>query len=233
MIKILNYTQNPLSEIGRDSGICYNTTNEKVFEKIAKQCLSENHGRTHEFVGIKFEFSGFSAKVIREIFRHKHMSELQASTRYIDYTKHFNYVTPNTIDSEEAQAVWNEAMENISDSMKTLKSLGVPTEDFSNLLPLAYQTKGVIKIELRSLIHMFGVRACACAYHEARKFMKEIKQAIKDLHDPQWDYIADNYLVPKCDLLLYCEEEKRCCGRHLTKSKVREILKDFENNKNK
>lgn len=227
MIKILNYTKNPLSEIGRDSGICYNTNNEKVFEKIARQCLSENHGRTQEFVGIKFEFTEFSAKVIREIFRHKHMSELQASTRYIDYTKHFEYITPPAINTKESQDVWHETMDTIHKSMRTLKSLGVPTEDFSNLLPLAYKTKGVIKIELRSLIHMFGVRSCTCAYHEARKFMHEIKQAIKELNDSQWDYIADNYLVPKCDILLYCEEEKRCCGRHLTKSQAREILQQY------
>ncbi|MGL4210078.1 MAG: hypothetical protein ACRCRT_00885, partial [Cetobacterium somerae] len=84
-------------------------------------------------------------------------------------------------------------------------------------------TKGVFKIGVRELIHMFGVRSCTCAYHEARVFMADIKKAVKALNNPEWNFIADNFFVPKCDLKLFCDEEKRwhLCKRHPKKSQVK------------
>ncbi|MGL4210317.1 MAG: FAD-dependent thymidylate synthase, partial [Cetobacterium somerae] len=114
MIKITEYTENPLQMIGEKAGYCYNTTNTKLFERIAKQCLEENHGRVQEFPEIQFEFSEYSAKVIREIGRHVHLTFLQSSTRYIDYTKQFDYAIPPTIKkNKEALQVWQENMANV------------------------------------------------------------------------------------------------------------------------
>lgn len=232
MIKITDYTKNPLYVMGEKAGYCYDTTNPKYFKRIAQQCLFENHGRVQEFPDINFEFSEFSGKVIREIFRHKHMSELQASTRYIDM-ENFGYQTPPSIlKNEKALKVWENEINNIRECVSSLKKLGVPTEDYSNILPLAYSTKGVIKVGLRELIHIFGVRSCSCAYHEARKFCSELKKAIKETGDEQWIWLADNFLVPKCDLKLYCEEEKRwhLCKKHPKKSQVEKWIEDMKNN---
>lgn len=223
MIKILEYTKDPLQIMGEYAGKCYGTTNPKFFKKIAEQCLRENHGRVQEFVSIGFEYSGYSAKVIRELLRHIHLSGLQASTRYIDYTKQFDYLLPPSIaKNDDTKEIFENCMNNISETMNKLKDAGVPVEDFSNVLPLAYNTNGVFKIGLRELIHMFGVRACTCAYHEARKFMADLKKAIIELGDEQWTWIAENYFVPKCERLLYCEEEKRWagCKRKPKKSQV-------------
>lgn len=234
MIKITDYTKNPLDVMGEKAGYCYNTTNPKFFKRIAEQTLHESHGRVQEFCNISFEFSEFSGKVIREIFRHKHMSELQASTRYIDM-ENFGYQTPPSIlKNEQAYKVWEYAMDNIKDYIHELKKIGVPTEDYSNLLPLAYSTKGVINVNLRELIHIFGVRSCSCAYHEARKFCAELKKAIIETGDEQWIWLAENFLVPKCDLKLYCEEEKRwhMCKRHPKKSQIKTVIEEFKNNNN-
>ena len=229
MIVIKNYTKSPLSKMGEIAGYCYDTTNSKFFERIAKQCLDEGHGRVQEFPEITFEFSGFSAKVIREMLRHVHLSALQASTRYIDYTKQFGYIIPPSVaKNEEAKSIWQEHMNVVAKTMEKLKEKGVPTEDFTNVLPLAYETKGVIKVGLRELIHMFSVRSCSCAYHEARLFMKEIKEAVKKLDDEQWVWLANTYFVPKCVRLMYCEEEKRwaSCKLYPKKSMVKKWIED-------
>jgi thymidylate synthase (FAD) len=234
MIKVTYLTEEPLKLMGKQAGFCYNTTNEKVFPRIAKQCLEENHGRVLEFPEVHFEFSEFSGKVIREIFRHIHLTGLQESTRYVDMTN-FGYATPPSVmRNEEAMKVWEEQMEVTRENIAKLKELGVPVEDFSNILPLAYHTKGVLKIGLRELIHMFGVRSCSCAYHEARKFMMELRKAIIATGDEQWQYLAENYFVPKCDRLLYCEEEKRwhLCKRHPKKSQVRNWIEENKKENN-
>ena len=229
MIKIKKYTKDPLTYMGEVAGYCYDTTNSKFFERIAKRCLIEGHGRVQEFPDITFEFSGFSAKVVRELFRHVHLSALQASTRYIDYTKQFDYVIPPSVENnEQAKEVWQKHMCNVAQTMQELKDIGVPTEDFSNVLPLAYATKGVIKVGLRELIHIFGVRACSCAYHEARLFMRELKEAVKRLDDEQWVWLANNYFVPKCVRLMYCEEESRwdSCKLYPKKSVVKQWIEE-------
>ena len=221
MIKLINYTKNPLTTIGEVSGICYGTTNPKRFRKIAERCLKEGHGRISEFADITIEISGYSAKLLREIYTHIiGTSRVQASTRYIDYSKQFDYIIPKTVkDNQEASKVWFECMYNIKESMLKLKDLGVPTEDYTNLLPLAYSSTMVLKINLRALIHMFNLRLCTCAYWEYREFMIELKKMLSELDD-EWKFLSDNYFVPKCIMNGYCDEETRHCNLRPLKKEI-------------
>lgn len=228
MIRITNYTEKPLTTMGNKAAYCYGME-DKVsrFRKIAERCLAEGHGRVSEFATIDFEISGYSAKVIRELYTHVvGTTKLQSSTRYIDYSKQFKYITPNTIKKNpEALQVWDSAMETISDAMDDLKLLGIPVEDFTNLLPLAYDTKMVLKMNVRALIHFAHVRLCTCSYPEMRVLANDIKKAIIDLGDDEWTFLAKEYLVPKCIANLYCDEETRNCGIRPKKSDVLELLK--------
>lgn len=221
MIKLLDYTTNPLTSMGQVAGIAYNARNPKRFQNIAKRCLEEGHGRVSEFADITIEISGYSAKMIRELYTHiAGTSRIQSSTRYIDYSNNFANIVPKTVSSnDEALSVWNNTIETISNAMSKLKELGVPVEDYTNLLPLAYDTTMVLKINVRSLINMFGVRLCTCAYWEYREFMKELKKLLSELNE-EWKYLSDNYFVPKCITLGYCTERTRHCNLRPLKSEV-------------
>ena len=212
MIKILNVTKLPLTTIGQVA-ICYNTTNEKRYQAIAKNCLESHHDRIAEFASITIEIEGYSAKMGRELYTHVcGTSRLQASTRYIDYSKQFNYITPPSIENNrQAMTIWLDVMENINLGMKRLKELNVPSEDLTNLLPLAYDTKIVLQINLRALIHMFNLRSCNCAYYEFRLFMTNLKNVLKGI-DEEWEFLCDNYFHPKCIANGYCDEKNRTCG---------------------
>ena len=213
MIKILNYTNNPLTTMGEIAGICYDQTNPKRFANISKRCLSEGHGRVSEFADITIEIDGYSAKMIRELYTHiTGTSRVQSSTRYIDYSKQFEYITPKSIEKNNlAYFAWEDAMQSISKTMDKLKELGIPVEDYTNLLPLAYSTKIVLKINVRALIHMFNVRVCTCAYWEYREFMLDLKNILSTLGD-EWKFLCDNYFVAKCIANGYCNETTRHCG---------------------
>lgn len=76
MIKVLNYTKNPLLEMGKAASICYdsieledilNNTKSKKAAVIAKHCLSSGHTRVAEFADITLLIDGYSARVIREL----------------------------------------------------------------------------------------------------------------------------------------------------------------------
>ena len=157
--------------------------------------------------------------MIREFYTHIiGNSRLQASTRYIDYSKDFDYITPKSVEAnEEANKVWDGFMSTVAPTIEKLKSLGVPNEDATNILPIAYSTKIVVKMNLRSLMNMTEMRLCNRAYWEFRQLMKDILWAL-ECYSPEWeDIIYDLRLFsPRCEKLGRCPET-RGCGKYKSK----------------
>lgn len=206
----------PVSMIGGEAGICWgsNTADAERNYKRGVECLANNHGRTFEFVDVYMILDGYSARVIREWYTHigGAPTRLQESTRYVSYKAGFNYVTPPTINnSKEALAIYEKAMNQITEAVNELDALGIPKEDSSMLLPLGMETKIVCKHNLRNLIDMSHQRMCSRAYHEYRKLFGDVTNALRNYSD-EWKYIVDNYFKPKCEELGYCPE-RYSCGR--------------------
>lgn len=208
MIKVIKHTQNPLDLMGEVASFCWNS---KPSKDIAIKCLKSDHGRVLEFPDVIVSIEGYSARMIRELFRHVvGTSFLQSSTRYVDYGK-FDVYTPDSIknNTEGALQFYNDALDEIADNYKRLQRLGIPKEDIANLLPLGMITKVIYKINLRAILHLFELRTCTRAYKEFRDFMEEFRSALSGLDD-DWKYIMDNYAKTKCEIIGYCKEEKPC-----------------------
>lgn len=225
MIKILEYTTEvPLKMIGHLSGICWgaDTTNYEKNVKRAWDCINSFHGRTEEFPEIYCTIDGYSAKCLRELYTHIGGSptRLQASTRYIDYEKGFKTVLPPKVESsKEATASWNAAVDAVRDAMADLKNFGVPKEDYTNLLPLAYESNMVWKLNSRTLITFMNKRLCGRAYWEIRKLANELKTNLRE-YSEEWKAFADAVYVPECEKykflnpnLCFCCET-RGCGKY-------------------
>lgn len=219
-IKILEETtKNPITLIGKRSGVCYGadiSDDEKNYKR-GMDCILANHGRTLEYVNVEMILNGYSARCIREWYTHigSMPSRLQASTRYIDYTKDggFDYVIPWSIkDNIGALVKYAKCMEDINTTCFELeKEYGIPREDSAMLLPLGMTTKVVDKRNLRNLVDMSHQRMCARAYWEYRQMFKDIRNALSEISD-EWKWIVDNLFMPKCEQLGYCPE-KKSCGR--------------------
>lgn len=209
-------TKNPITLMGMRAGTCWNaniTDNEKNYKR-GLDCIKSGHGRVMEFVNVEMIIDGYSAKVLREYYTHigGSPSRLQASTRYIDYSKGngFDYVTPQSISKDEDVAgTWYSVMRYINTNIQHLINNGVPIEDATMLLPLAYSSKMVDKRNLRSLVDMSRVRMCSRAYHEYRKMFNDICNALREYSD-EWKWIVDNLFHAKCDEVGYCTESKSC-----------------------
>lgn len=218
-------TRNPISLIGRRAGICWGAdiTDEQKNYKRGLECLSNNHGRTLEFVNVEAVLDGWSARVIREWYTHIGGSptRLQASTRYINYSNGFDYVIPSKIQNNAmALDKYTETMGIIRENAAILENdFGIPREDVANLFPLGMNTKMVDKRNLRNLIDMSHQRMCTRAYWEYRKLFKTYVDELRKIDD-EWAYIVDNYFMPKCDALGYCSE-KYSCGRKPKKSEFK------------
>ena len=209
-------TKNPISLIGEEAGICWgaDTSNAEKNHKRGVDCIKANHGRALEYAQIYLVLNNWSAKVIREFYTHVGglPSRLQESTRYINYANGFKFITPPTIENNpKAKEIWDDFMSNVAPTIEKLKLCGVPNEDATNVLPLAYSTKVVVRMNLRSLIEMSRQRLCNRAYWEYRKLMKEIIWQLENYSDEWEELVYDlNVFKPKCEELGYCPENKGC-----------------------
>ena len=160
----------------------------------------------------------YSARVIREWYTHigGAPTRLQASTRYINYQKGFDYFTPPSIENHPgAKEVYDDMMDYIKQGLQKLEAFGIPKEDSANGLPLGMETRIVCKHSFRNLADMSHQRECTRAYHEYRKLFKELCNALRE-YSEEWKYLVDNYFMPKCDIYGYCTE-KFSCGRKAKK----------------
>lgn len=205
-------TKNPLELVGKTAAVCYNSSTDDYNKNIerALNCIESGHGRVLEWVNISLKIN-CSAKCARELMRHiVGTSVLQSSTRYIDYEKGFIAVTPKTVlETNGAFEVWNDTINAIQNGMTKLKELGVAKEDYTNLLPLAYETEMVWKVNLRCLINFFNQRLCNKAYWEIRELAESMKIALSNYSD-EWKIISDKLFVPKCVAQGKCVEKKSC-----------------------
>lgn len=212
-------TKNPISLIGMRAGVCWNadTSNTEKNYKRGMDCILANHGRTLEFVNVEMVIDGYSARVIREWYTHigSMPSRLQASTRYIDYTKDegFDYIIPYSIErNTDAKTKYIALMKKINeDCISFERDYGIPREDSALCLPLGMTTKIVDKRNLRNLVDMSHQRMCSRAYWEYRMLFNNICRELKEYSD-EWEWIVDNLFKPKCEHYGYCTE-KKSCGR--------------------
>lgn len=216
IIRILpETTKDPITLMGKRSGVCWgaNVENDEKNYNRGLDCIKSGHGRVMEYVNIEMIINGYSAKVLREYYTHIGGSptRLQASTRYIDYSKGegFTYTTPSSIDRNGYYLIWNELMKKINDTIKMMIDDGIPVEDATMALPLAYSSKMVDKRNLRNLVDMSRVRMCNRAYWEYRELFRDICNALREYSD-EWKWIVDNLLHAKCEEYGYCTEAKSC-----------------------
>lgn len=209
-------TKNPITLMGARAGVCWgaNVSDDEKNYKRGLDCIKSGHGRVMEYVNVEMIIDGYSAKVLREYYTHIGGSptRLQASTRYIDYSKDngFKYTTPPSLTkNSEVKTEWHGFMTYINSKIQWFIEHGVPVEDATMLLPLAYCTKIVDKRNLRNLVDMSRVRMCNRAYHEYRELFRDICKALREYSD-EWKWIVDNLFHAKCDEVGYCTESKSC-----------------------
>lgn len=193
----------------------YYTEEEKL--KLIKYVLGSGHYSTVEHVQLTFLIEGVSRSLTHQLVRHRHASYSQQSQRYVEFREgKFDYVTPKTIEkNEKAKALFDSTMGHISSMYDNLAKLGIPAEDARAVLPNACCSNITVSMNLRELIHICNERLCTCAQDEIRTLVREmVKEVVEQL-----SFLKD-YLVPKCEMLGYCNEPRRSCGRKKLKSEV-------------
>ena len=107
---------------------------------------------------------------------------------------------------EETNAVFDEAIAAAIEAYEKLLAAGVPAEDARYLLPNAAETKIVITMNVRELLHFFSLRCCNRAQWEIR----EMAHRMLELAKPTAPFVFMDAGAP-C-IRGNCPEGKMTCG---------------------
>ena len=185
----------------------YNSTDdEEKMLKLIERVISSGHYSTIEHIQVSFAISNVSRACTHQLVRHRHMSFSQKSQRYVKEKGQFDYIIPPTIEKNpKLKEKFVDFMGEISKMYTELTEAGIPAEDARFVLPNAAASSMVTSLNLREMIHLANLRLCTRAQDEIRILVKAMcKELIKE--EP-W---LKGYLVPKCERLGFCDEDKSC-----------------------
>ncbi len=193
----------------------YNSTgDEEKMLKLIERVICSGHFSTIEHIQISFAIANVSRACTHQLVRHRHMSFSQKSQRYVKEKGQFDYIIPPTIEKNpQLKEKFENFMGEISSLYAEFTEAGVPAEDARFVLPNAAASSMVASLNLREMIHLANLRLCARAQYEIRTLVKMMCEEL--IKEEPW---LKTYLVPKCERLGFCDEDKSC-GRMSVKSK--------------
>ena len=185
---------------------CESAQDEEKMLKLISKVISSGHYSTIEHIQVSFAISNISRACSHQLVRHRHMSFSQKSQRYVKEKGQFDYLIPDSIDNNpELKQKFDDFMSKISDFYLELTQAGIPAEDARAVLPNATSTSMVASLNLREMIHLANLRLCTRAQKEIRILVKRMCEAL--IEEEPW---LKDYLVPKCESLGFCDEDKSC-----------------------
>ena len=192
-----------------------NAVDEEKMLKLIEKVIGSGHYSTIEHIQVSFAISNVSRACTHQFVRHRHVSFSQKSQRYVKEKGQFDYIIPPTINKNpELKEKFEKFMNEISNMYLEFTEAGIPAEDARFVLPNAASSSMVASLNLRELIHIANIRLCSRAQYEIRDVVKKMCDALTA--EEPW---LKKYLVPKCEALGYCDEDKSC-GRKILKSEL-------------
>lgn len=216
-VQLLSYTPNPEFLIAAAAKLCYSKsgatdlmnglTEEKV-DAFINKIVSMGHHSPLEHVSFTFAIEGISRTLSHQLVRHRIASYSQQSQRYVEASD-FEYVIPDTIsENPAAKAIFEDMMFKIKVAYSSLLALDIPAEDARSVLANATETKIVVTMNARTLLHYFEERCCNRAQKEHRILATEMLKQVKKVAP-----LIFKNAGPECVTTGKCSEGKMSCGK--------------------
>ena len=224
-VELLYHTPDPERAIATAARLCYapvgaaelmETMSEERMHSVLSTIMKSGHFSTLEHVSYTFAVDGVSRALTHQLVRHRLASFNQQSQRYVKFAGDVEVVKPPTVAAQEdTSRVFDEAIDAVVDAYHKLLDAGVPAEDARYLLPNAAETKIVITMNIRELLHFLSLRCCNRAQWEIRELANRMLELVR----PTAPYIFMDAGAP-C-VRGVCPEGKMTCGNPYPKA-VRE-----------
>ena len=221
-------------------------TDEKA-ESFVEMLSTIGHESPIEHASFTFAIEGVSRSLLAQITRHRLASFSVQSQRYVKLTN-FEYITPPEIQKDaEALKLYEETMQTCVEAYRKLteileakhyqdflkqgftekqarqKAEKKAIEDARFVLPNASETKMVVTMNARELLHFFKLRCCNRAQWEIRNLAKAMLKEV---------YPVSPALFAKAGAACCsgnCPEGKMSCGKAVEVRQEFEALKSGTN----
>lgn len=225
-VALLQHTPEPELTIALAARLCYSNVDiaalkEKLsgadIKNFLDKIMSLGHQSVLEHASFTFGVEGISRVTSHQLVRHRVASFSQQSQRYVSHKERFAVVTPPTIAANPEFAERFEAqVAALHAAYAALVEAGIPAEDARYLLPNATETKILVTMNARELLHFFAVRCCERAQWEIRAMAVEMLKLVRPVAPTVFRNAGPGCLGGPCP------EGAMCCGKM---AEVRDFFK--------
>ncbi len=221
---LLRHTPNPEETIALAAKLCYSPSDiEALKGKIeakdqktfVERLMKMGHMSPIEHASFTFAIEGISRACSHQLVRHRLASYSQQSQRYVSEEAGFDYIIPPSIkDDPQLRADFEHCMEQAQKAYRQvagkLNERGITGEaanqDARFVLPNAAETKIIVTMNARELLHFFRQRCCNRAQWEIRAMADEMLRLVKTAAP-----VIFSQAGPGC-LAVACPEGEYSCG---------------------
>ena len=215
-VELLYHTPDPERAVATAARLCYapvgaselmESLSEEGIRKVLSVILAGGHLSTLEHASYTFAIDGVSRALTHQLVRHRLASFNQQSQRYVKFADGLETIKPASIaENEEANRLFDEMIEKTVEAYQAFLDAGIPAEDARYILPNAAETKIVVTMNIRELLHFFSLRCCNRAQWEIRDLAWRMLELVR----PTAPYIFAD-AGPGC-VRGACPEGKMTCG---------------------
>ena len=231
---LLEHTPNPEAVVAMAAKLCYSPADiESLKEKTAvkdqkhfvEKLMEMGHMSPIEHASFTFAVEGISRACSHQLVRHRLASYSQQSQRYVSEEAGFDFVIPPSIKKDRELARYfadsmNKAQEAYRHIVRRLNEKGLKGEEANQdarfILPNACETKIIITMNARELLHFFKQRCCNRAQWEIRSMAIEMLKLVIGTAPAIFRHAGPGCLKGKCP------EGDYTCGKM---KEVREFFK--------
>lgn len=222
---LLRHTPNPEETVAMAAKLCYSPSDisalkDKIESKDQKafveRLVKMGHMTPIEHPSFTFAIEGISRACSHQLVRHRLASYSQQSQRYVSEEAGFDYVVPPEIAKDrelkkyfedfmaKSQEAYNALIGRLAE--KGIRGEGA-NQDARFVLPNAAETKIMVTMNARELLHFFRLRCCNRAQWEIRRMAEEMLVLAKKASPVIFEKAG-----PGC-LYAPCPEGEYSCGK--------------------
>lgn len=236
-VVLLRYTREPEEVVAMGAKLCYSSSDisdlmkgieRKDQQGFVDKLMEYGHLSPVEHATFTFAVEGVSRSLLAQITRHRIASFSVKSQRYVSEGKEdgstFDFVIPPSI-----RSLGDEAVDEYKGQMKQiqtwyngwLEKLGrngeSANQDARFVLPNAAETKFILTMNARELLHFFRLRCCNRAQWEIRTLARMMLKAVREVTPGIFKNAGPGCLEGRCP------EGGMSCGR------MQEVRREYEN----
>lgn len=220
-VELVAYTPDALKIVNFAARRCYSAMdNDELMEFVdgldeneqgsfIRSVMKTGHTSTVEHATFTFAVEGVSLVLLKQITRSRIASFSVQSERYVDMDAGFNYIMPPKIMElgDEAMAEYAAQMITIHSWYKGWRDMGIEPEDARYVMPQATETKYLLTMNIRELLHFMSLRCCNRAQWEIKHVTDDMLWLCQEVCNEIFDKAG-----PSCVQHGKCPEGKRTCG---------------------